>query len=227
MREAYRLNRHLTGFQEDGRQLAMMCIYMTPEILSFVEIEKGMIKAIAPYRQSDLRTMKYLCLIVISLMCTGADGAEVPPDGEVRLHQDGQRLYIGDEITFKLFNDDKGWYTRFITDFDVENGYIVFGQQRIHIDSISSIQLDKRNGMKFIGTVLMAGGANTIIFSIGYPLAVGEDPQWVGVGWGAGFLGLGYLIRKLDKKKQFKIGKRKWLRLLDLNMIGPPLESKS
>ena len=46
MREAYRLNRHLTGFEEDGRQLAMMCIYMTPEILSFVEIEKGMIKAL-------------------------------------------------------------------------------------------------------------------------------------------------------------------------------------
>jgi len=46
MREAYRLHRQLLPPGQDGRQIAMMCIYMTPEMLSFVDIEKGMIKAL-------------------------------------------------------------------------------------------------------------------------------------------------------------------------------------
>ena len=46
MREAFRLHRHEIGFEEDGRQLALMCIYMTSDILSFADIEKGMIKAL-------------------------------------------------------------------------------------------------------------------------------------------------------------------------------------
>jgi len=46
MREAYRLHKHLVGFEEDGRQLALMCIYMTSELLAFNDIEKGMIKAL-------------------------------------------------------------------------------------------------------------------------------------------------------------------------------------
>ena len=134
-----------------------------------------------------------------------------------------QRLYIGDDITFKLKNDDTGWHTRPIIDFDVDGGYIVSINYRVHIDSIASIQLDKRNGMKFLGSVFLVGGANTILFSIAYPLFNQRDPEWVGVAWGAGFLGLGTLISMLDRQKQFKIGKRKRLRLLDLN-FGPPVD---
>ena len=46
MRESYRLHRQLLPHGKDGRQIAMMCIYMTSEILSFEDIEKGMIKAL-------------------------------------------------------------------------------------------------------------------------------------------------------------------------------------
>lgn len=170
--------------------------------------------------------MKYLVPAILLLFTTQAFAQKC-----LQMEKYGStkrdRIYIGETITFTLFNDDTGWKTRMITDFDVENGFVVFGQQRVHIDSIASIQLDKRNGMKFLGTVFMAGGANTILFSIGYPLAIGASPEWVGVGWGAGFLGLGYLLRKLDRPKKFKIGKRKRLRLLDLTMIAPPLESRS
>jgi ribonuclease P protein component len=46
MREAYRLHKDLIGFDQEGSQLALMCIYMTPELLTFKDIEKGMIKAL-------------------------------------------------------------------------------------------------------------------------------------------------------------------------------------
>ncbi len=46
MREAYRLHKDLIGFDEAGHQLALMCIYMTPELLTFEDIEKGMVKAL-------------------------------------------------------------------------------------------------------------------------------------------------------------------------------------
>ena len=92
-------------------------------------------------------------------------------------------------------------------------GFVVFFNYRVHIDSIASIQLDKSNGMKLIGTIFQAGGANTILFSIAYPLFNNRSPEWTGVAWGAGFLALGTGLKMLDKKKQFKVGKRKRLRL--------------
>ena len=133
-----------------------------------------------------------------------------------------QRMYIGDEITFQLKNDDTGWHTRLIIDFDVDGGYIVCPRYRVHIDSISMIQLDKSNGMKFLGTIFLAGGANGIIFAITYPLFNDRPPEWSGVAWGAAIMGLGALLWSFDKKKKFKVGKKKRLRLLDLN-FGPPV----
>ena len=132
------------------------------------------------------------------------------------------RFHIGDEITFQLRNDNAGWYTRTISDIDVANGKLDFFGNRVHIDSISMIQLKRSAGMQIVGGALQVGGANTILFSITYPLFNDASPDWVGVGSGALIMGVGTMLSKLFRKKKFVIGKNKRLRLLDLN-FGPPV----
>ncbi|RLD22393.1 MAG: ribonuclease P protein component [Bacteroidetes bacterium] len=48
MREAYRLNQGLIpeGIVSDDKQIVVMCIYMSRDILAFDSIQKGMIKAL-------------------------------------------------------------------------------------------------------------------------------------------------------------------------------------
>lgn len=132
------------------------------------------------------------------------------------------RYYIGDDITFQLHDSDAGWYTRTITEIDVEGGNLIFFGHRQPIDDISMIKLQRGNGMQIVGGALQVGGANTIIFSITYPLFNDASPDWVGVGSGAAIMGIGTMIRWLFKTKRFVIGKNKRLRLLDLN-FGPPV----
>ena len=164
---------------------------------------------------------RILCISLFLFACNAAFGQKC-----LQLEKYGSlskdRFYIGDDITFRLFNDDKGWYTRTITDFDVKNGYLISFSDRIPVDSIAALQLDRGPAAQIIGGALQVGGASTIMFSAAYPVFNGQPVDWVGVGSGAIVMGIGTLLRKLFRKKQFKIGKRKRLRLLDLN-FGPPV----
>ncbi len=139
------------------------------------------------------------------------------------------RYYIGEDITFKLNHDDKGWYTRTITDIDVEGGSLVFFSHPVHIDSIAMIQLPGSKVWQFTGLALQVGGANAMLFSLGYsPIFKNEPVNWSGVATGALGIAIGTVLRRLTKTKKFTPGKRKRLRLLDLS-FGPlmPAPAKS
>jgi len=138
------------------------------------------------------------------------------------------RFYIGQDITFQLLNDSKGWHTRTITDIDVDGGHLIFFNHPLHIDSIAVIQLPRTNGMQIVGMALQVGGANSILFSIAYPIFQSQPVNWAGVGYGALGIAIGTAIRALFKTKRFVPGKRKRLRLLDVTMgplIPPPVKT--
>ncbi|RLD22392.1 MAG: hypothetical protein DRI69_01380 [Bacteroidetes bacterium] len=131
------------------------------------------------------------------------------------------RYYIGEDITFKLNHDDKGWHTRTITDIDVDENRLVFYNHPLHIDSIAMIQLPGSKVWQITGLALQVGGANAILFSLGYnPIFNNEPVNWSGVATGAMGIVIGSVLRRLTKKKKFVPGKRKRLRVLDVT-IGP------
>ena len=65
------------------------------------------------------------CVVLLLLTCVSLHGQKC-----LQLEKMGSlktvRFYPGEEITFKIVNDDKGWYTRMITDIDVDRGYLFF-----------------------------------------------------------------------------------------------------
>jgi hypothetical protein len=133
------------------------------------------------------------------------------------------RYEMGDEITFQLKNDDKGWHTRRISGIDVRNNKVIFPDVVVHLDSIYAIQLSgKSKIMQIVGTAMQAGGVNMMLFA-----AFGEvfykeyEFDWKTLASGALNVVAGTIIKKIFQKRVFKISPRKRLRLIDLNFSAP------
>jgi hypothetical protein len=172
-----------------------------------------------------IRTCTIVLLLLVSAHLRAQKLLQLEKSGTLKT----VRFYIGQDITFQLRNDDKGWLTRTITDIDVDGGHLVFQNHSLHIDSIAVIRLPRTNAMQIAGVALQVGGVNAIIFSLGYsPIFKNEPVNWGGVGFGALGIAVGTALRQLFKTKKFKPRKRKRLRLLDLNfgpVFAPPAKT--
>ena len=166
-------------------------------------------------------------LVVLSILCATPSAYS---QKLLQLEKSGSlktvRFYTGDVMTFMLRNDDKGWHTRTIEDFDLANNRIVFHNYVLPLDSIEMIQLNRNQVMQIVGGALQGGGVNMMLFSTYYSVFRDRSMEWGTFISGAANVGIGTLLRKLFRKKRFKPGKRKRLRLLDLN-FGPPVPKKS
>jgi hypothetical protein len=135
------------------------------------------------------------------------------------------KIHIGETITFKLKNDDTGWYERTIFDIYPNTGHLNLEGVQVHIDSIAKLKFEKRPFVPhLVGTALQGGGANMILFDLSRGL-IWDKERGVDGGTiisGAANIGIGTLLKKIFSRKKFKVTKRKRLRLLDLD-FGPSL----
>lgn len=166
---------------------------------------------------------KCLRIFVISLLVLLVHG-EAMSQKYLQLEKAGTlrttRFGIGDEIVFKLRNDEQGWYTRVINNFDYKNNRLVFANSVVHIDSIEVIRLSKSKILSIAGLALQTGGANMILFSLYYSLFQDRKADWTTIASGAGNIVIGQLLRTTLAKRKFKPGKYKRLRLVDLSPPG-------
>lgn len=136
------------------------------------------------------------------------------------------KIHIGETITFKLRNDDKGWYERTIFDIYPNTGHLNLEGVQVHIDSIAKLKFEKRPFVPYlVGTALQGGGANMILFDLSRGL-IWDKERGLDEGTiisGAANIGIGTLLKKIFNRKKFKVTKRKRLRLLDLD-FGPPMK---
>jgi hypothetical protein len=129
-----------------------------------------------------------------------------------------QRLYIGDEIVFKLKNDETGWYERVINDIDPIRKLIILHDVVIHVDSIDSVQLPAKAFLPVLfGGAFQVGGINLILFNLYYSIFRDQKLEWTSIAFGGINYLVGTLIRKIGRQKIFRTGVRKRIRLLDLN----------
>lgn len=137
-----------------------------------------------------------------------------------------EKIHIGETITFKLRHDDAGWYERMIMDIDPDTKRLNLEGVMIHVDSISMLKFDKRPLVPtIIGTALQAGGEFMILFDVSRGLVWDKDRGIDGatIISGAVNIGVGTLLRSIFRNKKFKVGKRRRLRVLDLNFGDPVL----
>jgi len=132
------------------------------------------------------------------------------------------RYAPGDILTFKLYHDDSGWHDRMIQSIDVPRNRIVFPDVVVPVDSIEMIRMDRKSSAaQIIGGALQVGGINLMLF-VAYD-AVFRDMPLDGTALAAGALNIvvGTVIRRIFRKKTFRVGPYRRIRLLDLNFQGP------
>ncbi len=141
------------------------------------------------------------------------------------------RYTSGDELVFKLVNDDAGWHRRTIVHLDpLANTLLLSGMLiPLHLDSIAEVKLEGTGKLaNVLGTSLQLGGINMILFSLTYTIYLNRNPNinqsldWETIVSGLGSIAVGTAIRRIFRERVFKPGKRKRVRIIDLSFDELP-----
>lgn len=135
------------------------------------------------------------------------------------------KFYIGDELTYQINGDKKTWYHGTINDLLVDENMIVFENKVVNMKDISAIRtfknarLSRTLSIQLYAFGLAFGGMSAIAALVGW----WEITAFTVVVVGSALV-LGLLIRHIFKWKTYKMGKRNWLRMLDITfqpVYGP------
>jgi hypothetical protein len=152
----------------------------------------------------------------------------LPPDIEkVKPLRGGQQAMcleaLGDVLTFALRNDDTGWHDRRIQSLDIPGNRIIFPDVIVHVDSITMIRIDRKaRGAQIIGSALQVGGINVMTFTAYEAIFRDTKLEWGAMAAGLLNVGVGTGIKRLFRRKVFRVGPWKKIRLLDLNFMSVP-----
>jgi hypothetical protein len=140
-----------------------------------------------------------------------------------------KKIYIGEELTYKLYDDDF-WYTHVIKDIDVENNLLVFEDRFVNIKNIEKIRWEIRWSKGARSTLYLFGAAWSASALIGTATDGNPDTnyRWSdAIVTGTSWL-LGWIVPKIFKYKTYRFGKRKRLRVLDLTFkLGEKKKAKA
>jgi hypothetical protein len=132
-----------------------------------------------------------------------------------------QKIYIGEEITYRLHGDDY-WYHSAIRDLLVDEKIIVFHDRYVHMDSIAAFRWD-RNGMRAIGKQLFWFGLGWSGYAAIGTVTDGNPEsnyRWSDAIVTGGSWLLSLIAPKMFRYKKRKFGKRRRLRMLDLTPVN-------
>lgn len=128
-----------------------------------------------------------------------------------------KKMYIGQEINYKLKNDEV-WYRGVIEDLNIERNWIVMRDRYVPLDSIEAFRRPK-GWSKSVRTSLYTFGAGwSSLALVGTLTDNNPDTHYLwsdAVVTGTSWL-TGWIIPKIFKNKITKFGKKRRLRMLDL-----------
>ncbi len=140
-----------------------------------------------------------------------------------------QKIYVGDEITYKLYDDDF-WYTHVIQDIDVDKDLLVFKDRYVDIKNIEKIRWELRWSKGVRSSLYLFGAGWSASALIGTLTDGNPDTnyRWSdAIVTGTSWL-LGWIVPKIFRYKTYRFGKRKRLRVLDLTFkLGDPKKAKA
>ncbi len=128
-----------------------------------------------------------------------------------------ERIAIFDEITFQFKDDDKGWYTRQITDLNADAQLVLLGDTWIALSEISRIHLKRKRVLAtVIGGALQGGGASMVLGDLYYNLRGTPEYTQGGMEFGVVNMIVGTAVRALLEPIKYRLGKKTRLRVIDI-----------
>ncbi|MEM7104448.1 MAG: hypothetical protein AAF502_15025 [Bacteroidota bacterium] len=128
-----------------------------------------------------------------------------------------QKYYIGDILNFKL-KGEKTDYSLPIRDMDDRTGLLTFDNGIFHISEIGEIIVTKNQRAARAWNITFVNfGLSWALFTA-IDVAVGGTFHWGAVVVVGSAILVGYLIKWLFSKRKLKLGKKRRLRILNLNI---------
>jgi hypothetical protein len=130
------------------------------------------------------------------------------------------KLYIGDQLHFRMRGSENYWYERTITDILPQSNTLILDGFAVHLDSISAIKVFPNKGARILGGALTSLGV-TLPLSL-FVAKVFYNDQNVKyaelAGVSAGSLAGGYLLLK---KRKRHLGNKYRLRIVEIKFPDP------
>ncbi len=133
-----------------------------------------------------------------------------------------KKYYIGDQLTFRIKAFGKAWLTETIEDIYLADNMILFNNRIVKLQDITAIRSYKRSqwsgplAKKLYVFGLAWGGFSLLGTLAGVPLT------WTAAIVPGTAFATGFLLQKIFKHKTYKLGKRRWLRILNMDQsLGP------
>jgi hypothetical protein len=125
----------------------------------------------------------------------------------------------GTELTYRL-KGQKEWETAVLERILPEEGRILLGVRYLDPSQIDAIRsFHPQRWSKPLGNNLMLFGASWTGFALGASIADRDDPYSAGDAIvTATAIGTGFLIQKLFRRRTYRMGERRWLRVLDMRL---------
>ncbi len=159
-----------------------------------------------------LRFISCLCFLFLGLTTTyGQKVLQLEKIGKVAT----TKMYIGEKIFLRTIDHPDYWYEAKLEDVLIEAQAIVFEDRIIPIANILAIKKRKRSAMNSAGRGMQVSALVPVVYEVIYG-SINPPIEWKSLAiFSGGAFALGSLMRLLPPK-QYKMGKKYRLRVLDL-----------
>ena len=120
-------------------------------------------------------------------------------------------------LTFKLKDDNKGWYQRQILDLNTDAHLILLGDTWIAIKEIKSIKVGKKRTLAtMVGNSLQRGGSSLLLGDVFYTLKGKPEFTQGGIESGLASIAIGTALKKWLSPVKYRFNQQTRLRIIDL-----------
>lgn len=173
---------------------------------------------------------KKISLVVLLFMMNGA-AQESLAQKEMLIETVGKvepmRIYPGEDLLFRRAGYE-GWQEATLVDLLPQDSIILLDKQYIRIGEIEAIRF-LHPGARFrrLGNMLLIFGASWLGFTAVGSLADRESTDWtLAAQVAGGSISSGLFLRYAFRHRTYRIGKRRRIRLLDLEVLPPEDQRK-
>ncbi len=160
-----------------------------------------------------MRSNTYLILWLFFSLCQPVFSQKmliIAEYGRVKNH----KLFIGDELQFRLNDGEKYWYRRTIEDILPQDSLLILDGFPTRFREIAAVRLPRRRIWRFVGGQLIASGSSLVVATIGV-VAYGDRRYSVPLLLGSGLAGIAGGFQ-LFRPRRLKVGKRCQLYLAEI-----------
>lgn len=130
------------------------------------------------------------------------------------------KMFVGDQLQFRLAGDEDYWYKRTITGILPESNILLLDNFPVKLDSIVALKVHRRPIWRLVGGTVFAFGASLAVATTAGAIYSDKDVHYANLyATSAGSMAVGTFF---STKRKLKLGKKFRLRIIEID-FGPPL----